>query len=101
MSTYIKNLFFESSPQKLLVILIVIFGVYLLSVINVVRLEYKGRELVKTVSQLEKEHNDLRIQLSEKSSLDTVLKVSNELSYLEIKKINYIEKPSSSPFAAR
>lgn len=79
----------------------VIFGMYLISVINIVRIEYRGRELMKHISQLEKEHNNLRIQLSEKSALDSVLKASNDLSYLEIKKIKYLEKPSSSPFAVR
>ena len=101
MTIYIKKLFSGSTSAKLIIILAVIFSIYFLSVINMIRLEYKGREFIKQFSQFEKEYNSLRIQLSEKSALDNVLKASNDLSYLEIKKIKYIEKSSSAPFAVR
>ncbi len=78
-----------------------LFLVYALFAINALRVEYGIEDLNNKTTEIQKYSDELRISLSEVSSLDYVLERSGSLSYTEIQSISYIEKSSDSPFAAR
>ncbi|MDX1608273.1 MAG: hypothetical protein R3251_03630 [Candidatus Spechtbacterales bacterium] len=68
---------------------------------NAMRVEYTLEELSNRLGALEDDAAELRLELSEVSSLDYVLERSDSLSYTEIESVSYLQKPSASPFAAR
>lgn len=66
---------------------------------NVVRGEYKVEDLQQQVIDTEKLNNNLRIDLTKVSSLEYILRESDRLLYTQVKDIQYLKKPTSSPFA--
>src|SRR3989338_11711689 len=82
-------------------LLVVTFSAYILFSIGAVRGEYKIKELKNKIIDTEKLNNQLRINLTSASSLDHILEVSGSLSYVEIERVNYIEKSDGSTFAIK
>ena len=78
-----------------------LFVAYALLAANALRAEYAIEDMNDRAKEVRKEVDQLRIRLSEVSSLDYVLERSDTLSYTEIQNVSYIERPSDSPFAAR
>ncbi|MEX0877728.1 MAG: hypothetical protein WDZ40_02575 [Candidatus Spechtbacterales bacterium] len=89
-------------PVAVLVLIAgILFVVYALLAANALRVEYATEDMNDRVKEARKEVGQLRIDLSEVSSLDYVLERSDSLSYTEVQNVSYIERPSDSPFAAR
>lgn len=82
-------------------IAVLLFLTYGLLAANALRAEYKIEDLEKKIVDVQKASDELRIGLSEVSSLDYVLERSGSLSYTEVESVSYIEKVSTPPFAAR
>ncbi|MEX0869995.1 MAG: hypothetical protein WDZ39_01025 [Candidatus Spechtbacterales bacterium] len=95
----------NTAKRPILAILVAVFLFlslsYVVASVAIVQNDYRLSDLESSVSSLEREHNELRIELSRVSSLDYVLEQSDELAYTEVQSVNYIQKPVSSPIAAR
>lgn len=83
------------------VVLVTLLFTYLFIAVNIMREGYVIEELVNTISVVEKDNAQLRIELSQVHSLDNILAASSGLFYSEIKQVNYLRKARSAPFAAR
>ena len=83
------------------VLLVFLLFTYLFVAANIVREKYVIEELVNTISAVEKENAQLRIELSQVHSLDNILAASGSLFYSEIKQVSYLKKARSGPFAIR
>ena len=66
---------------------------------NVVRGEYKIGDLQQKIIDTEKLNNNMRIDLTKVSSLEYISRESDRLLYVQIKDIEYLKKPTNSPFA--
>ena len=99
----LKNLYTKKSLLLILlgIFLVATISVYIMFSVGAVRGEYKLKELQGRILDTEKLNNKLRINLTSASSLDHILEISGSLSYVEIKKVNYIEKSGNLPFAIK
>lgn len=96
MSNILKN------KNLILIITAAVFLLaYTLIAANMSRGNYAIQDLKKEISQMQKNNNELQLELSKVSSLDFVLEESERLSYEDIERASYIQKPTHSPFASR
>ena len=98
-----QNLYLNS---KIFITIAVLFlsalaFIYIGLATNIVRGEYKVEDLQQQIIDTEKLNNNMRIDLTKVSSLEYILRESDRLLYTQVKDIQYLKKPTSSPFAQK